>query len=254
MCVGSRVLARRLHRIVGRRCLAPADQGAFQEAVVRSGLQSPSRKPANARSSARSSASPRQASSRKAPRSSRVRSAACANSVLARRRFCSFMGFSSGRGPLVHGSRRTFTQPLRQPGPRKSPIARQGTDRHADNLGRFLDAQTRVIAKPDNFRQTGVFGLELLDRLIEGQHIAVRRFDPGEPVGQLDPLCQPSVFETGLVAGLVDRGCRASLARRRRRNGAGLSSRDPYPAPGEDTPRGPEPSAGGSGRGTAGPS
>ena len=49
-----------------------------------------------------------------------------------------------------------------------------------------------------------VFRVELLDRVIEGEHIAARRLDPGQALGQLDPLGLPSMFETGLLAGLFD--------------------------------------------------
>ena len=71
-------------------------------------------------------------------------------------------------------------------------------------LGRFLDAQPGVIAELDDLGETRVFRVELLDRLVEGEQIAARRFDPGQALGQLDPLRLPSVFETGLVAGLFD--------------------------------------------------
>jgi hypothetical protein len=46
--------------------------------------------------------------------------------------------------------------------------------------------------------------VELLDRLIECEQIVARRFDPGKPFDQLDPLCLASVFETRFLAGLID--------------------------------------------------
>ena len=97
------------------------------------------------------------------------------------------MGSPIDRGmPIPSPSGRAFAQPPRQPGPRIAPIALQGADRHADDTGRFLHAQAGVIAELDDLRQFRVLRLELLDRLVQGEQIAGRRFDPGQALGQLD--------------------------------------------------------------------
>ena len=136
--------------------------------------------------------------------------------------------------------------------PRVPPIAFERADRYADHIGRLLHAQAGVIAELDDLRELCVLRLEPLDRLVQGEQIAGRRFDPGQALGQLAALGLASVFETPLMARLLDqdlthclRGCAEEMA-------------PAFPAgivvPHADTPRGRERLAGGSDRGSTGPS
>ena len=122
-------------------------------------------------------------------------------------------------------------------------------DRCAEHVGGFFDAQPGVIAELNDLpsRASSAWSCWIASsrasRSLAGGSIQAM------PSASSTRCDWPSLFETPLAAGLFDEDLAHGLRGRAEESVAGLPSRIPRCAPGEGTPRGPGPWAGGSGRG-----